>query len=159
MNNRAFVLIAVLVVIVILLLLSLYPVSINNEQQENSFSIHQCQALATGCKASIENIQVEIRFPESIVFLQPFPLEVRLSGNQQIPVDKLTVEFKMADMDMALNFSQLEQTDNNKLLWTGKGVLPVCTTGRTDWLAIISIQQDGKVQQTAFQFEVKPSTQ
>lgn len=159
MNNRGYILIVVLVAIIVLLALSFYPVSIEKEKQENTYSVYPCKTLTTGCKANIENAEIEIKFPGNIIFLKRFPIEVNIAAVQQHSVDKVIVDFQMVGMNMGLNIYQLKQSDKDKSLWTGTGVLPVCTTGRTDWQAIVSLQKGSQVQKIAFQFEVDPVTQ
>lgn len=158
MNNKGYVLIAALLIIILLLVLSFYPVSINNEKQ-GKVTVYQCTTLTTGCKARLGDNHVEIRFPENIVFLKQFPIEVRLVEQQPNPVTKVNVDFQMVGMKMGINFYQLTQSEKNQSLWTGKGVLPVCATGRTDWQVIVSLVRAGYEQKVAFQFEVAPATQ
>ena len=158
-NNRGYILIIVLVAIIVLLALSFYPVSIDKEKQENTYPVHPCKTLTTGCKAKLQHTEIEIKFPEKIIFLKRFPIEVSEPALKQYEVDKVIVDFQMVGMNMGLNIYQLNQSDKDKSLWTGTGVLPVCTTGRTDWQAIVSLQKGNQVQKIAFQFEVDPATQ
>lgn len=152
-------LIVALLAIIVLLVLSIFPVSLDNEKLVSNYPVHPCKTLTTGCKANIGNTEVEIKFPDNIVFLKRFPIELRIPDKQHPVFEKVSVDFQMVDMNMGLNFYQLKQHDKDKSLWTGKGVLPVCTTGRTDWQAIISLQQGKQVQRVAFQFEVDSATQ
>lgn len=152
-------LISALVIVIILLVLSFYPAIINKDEQDASVQVFQCDTLTTGCKASIDNKQLEIRFPENIVFLKRFPIELRITEQLSQVINTVTVDFKMVGMNMGLNFYQLKQTAEDKTLWLGTGILPVCTTGRTDWQAIVSLQDTESVQKVAFQFEVSASTQ
>lgn len=154
-NNKTYILIAALMAIITLLLLSFYPVSLNNKKSLPQYSVYQCSDYILGCRADINNKKIEIKFPGDIVFLERFPVEVKLAD---VHARKITVEFIMVGMDMGLNFYQLKQSSNNKTIWTGEGVLPVCTTGRTDWQSIITIELDDKIQRVAFQFKVGAKT-
>ena len=151
-NKNTYMLITALIAIILLLLLSFYPANIKNDKSLKPSTVYQCADYTSGCKASINNKKVEIKFPKDIVFLERFPIEVKLDG---IPAAKVTVEFRMVGMDMGLNFYQLQQGNKDKSIWMGEGVLPVCTTGRTDWQSIISIEQEGEIQQVVFQFTVR----
>ena len=159
MNNRGYILIVVLVAIIVLLVLSFYPVNIDNEKQENTYTVHPCKTLTIGCKAKLENTEIEIKFPGNIIFLKRFPIEVSVPALEKHGVDKVVVDFQMVGMNMGLNIYQLKQSDKDKSLWTGTGVLPVCTTGRSDWQAIVSFKEGDEVKKIAFQFEVEPVTQ
>ena len=156
MNKNTYMLIAALTVIILLLLLSFYPADLKNDKVLKQYSVYQCTDYISGCKASINEKEIEMKFPEGIVFLERFPVEVKLT---RIQAKKITVEFDMVAMDMGQNFYQLQQINKNITTWTGKGVLPVCTTGRTDWQSIISIEQENEIQKIAFQFSVRPKSQ
>ena len=158
MNNKGYVLIAVLVAAIVLLVLFFYPASIEENKKELSYSVLPCQTFIAGCTAKIGDADIQIKFPDNIVFLKHFPIEVRIPASKNA-INKVTVDFQMVNMNMGLNFYHLTQSDKDKGLWTGKGVLPVCTTGRTDWLAIISLQSENETKRLAFEFTINSSTQ
>jgi hypothetical protein len=107
----------------------------------------------------VGNRNLEIRFPDNIVFLKKFPIEIRFPEKNTNLLDHVIVDFQMAGMNMGVNKYRLQQSEKNKSLWIGEGVIPVCTTGRTDWQAIVSLKRGDDVQRVAFQFEVIPETQ
>ena len=158
MNNKGYVLIAVLVAAIVLLVLFFYPVTIDENKEEASYPVFPCQTFSSGCNAKTGDTEIEIKFPDNIVFLKHFPIEVRIAALKNA-INKVTVDFQMVKMNMGLNFYQLTQSDKDKALWTGKGVLPVCTTGRTDWLAIISVQSENETKRVAFEFTINSSAQ
>ena len=158
MKNKGYVLIVALAVILILLLLSFFPAGINKDSQEAGYEVHHCNTITTGCEAQLDKSRVKIRFPDNIVFLKSFPVEVHIDSPRD-SVENVSVDFQMVGMNMGLNFYQLNKSSTDDSLWTGEGVLPVCTTGRTDWQAIVALQSGGHVRKVAFQFEVGPPTQ
>lgn len=159
MNRKHHIILAALVIIIVLLLLSFFPAGINNEKQQDTFSVYPCKSLVTGCTANIKNRKIEIKFPGNIVFLKKFPIEIHLPDQNINLIDHVIVDFQMAGMNMGINKYYLQQSEKDKSIWTGEGVIPVCTTGRTDWQAIVSLKRGDDVQRVAFQFEVTPGTQ
>ncbi|MEJ2141722.1 MAG: hypothetical protein P8Y24_05100 [Gammaproteobacteria bacterium] len=159
LNRKHHILVAGLVIIIALLSSSFFPSDINNDKQQDAFSVYPCKSLVTGCKASVGNRNLEIRFPDNIVFLKKFPIEIRFPEKNTNLLDHVIVDFQMAGMNMGVNKYRLQQSEKNKSLWIGEGVIPVCTTGRTDWQAIVSLKRGDDVQRVAFQFEVIPETQ
>ena len=159
MNSKHHMLVAALVIIIVLLLLSLFPASFNDDTKSEKFSVYPCESLVSGCQAIIGDKKIEIKFPGNIVFLKQFPVEIRFPGHKKVAIDQVVVDFQMVGMNMGINKYLLKLDENDKTLWAGKAVLPVCTTGRTDWQAIVSVKQGDEVQRVAFQFEVMPGTQ
>ena len=82
-----------------------------------------------------------------------------MSGDKQLQVENVKIEFQMLKMNMGANYYQLQQDSSNESLWKGKGVLPVCVTGRTDWQAHIELITKDKIYKIISEFEVSPSTQ
>ncbi|MEN8763094.1 MAG: hypothetical protein ABF290_11730 [Thiogranum sp.] len=63
--------------------------------------------------------------------LQPFPIHLQLAGQQQ--ADAVTVAFSMQDMDMGSNRYRL--LADASAGWNADITLPICMSGRTDWVA------------------------
>ncbi|MGD9889250.1 MAG: hypothetical protein AB7S56_08315 [Halothiobacillaceae bacterium] len=67
------------------------------------------------------------------------PFELRLSLPQEVRGDAIeaSVNFIMVGMDMGINrFALLKQADGD---FVGKVILPVCSIGRSDWVAQLSV--------------------
>jgi len=118
-----------------------------------------CTTMTTGCATKVADMSVVLTFPSDVIYLNSFPVEVSLSGGDALLVEDVKIDFQMLKMDMGVNIYQLQQDTSNKTLWKGKAILPVCVTGRTDWQAYIELKVRDKMYKTAFQFEVKSSTQ
>jgi hypothetical protein len=73
--------------------------------------------------------------------LQPFVLTVRAPEGKQV-----YAEFVMQGMEMGLNRYRLERQLNEE--WQGRVTLPVCVSGRRDWLLILEV--DGERYALAF---------
>lgn len=61
--------------------------------------------------------------------LQPFRVQLYASD---APLQAVSVDFQMVDMYMGLNRYSLERQVEG--LWSREVMLPVCATGRSDWL-------------------------
>ena len=84
-----------------------------------------------GCRASDASLAVTVAFGAEARALQPFPVRVQLANDQ--PVDSVSVAFSMQGMDMGSNRYRLLADGTGG--WMGDITLPICTSGRTDWLA------------------------
>lgn len=73
--------------------------------------------------------------------LQPFVLTVRAPKGTQV-----YAEFVMQGMEMGLNRYRLEHQPNGA--WQGRVTLPVCVSGRRDWLLVLEV--DGERHALAF---------
>jgi len=84
-----------------------------------------------GCRATDESVAVTVTFGAEPRALQPFPIHIQLDGHQQ--ADSVTVAFSMQDMDMGSNRYRLIAEASAG--WNADITLPICTSGRTDWVA------------------------
>jgi len=69
--------------------------------------------------------------------MQPFRVELEVTGLPPAIVTEVVVSFAMAGMDMGLNRYRLDP-GSEPGRWRGQVTLPICSSGRTDWLAQIS---------------------
>jgi hypothetical protein len=99
-----------------------------------------CADLTRGC-ALVEK-GIEVRADRSPSTLNPFTLNVRAQGARQVHA-----EFVMQGMEMGLNRYRLTLGENG--LWQGRVTLPVCVSGRRDWVLILDV--DGARYAFAFQ--------
>lgn len=91
-----------------------------------------CDVL-TGCRVSDAGIYVDVLFEMKPRALQPFPVAVRTEGMKAV-----TVNFSMRGMTMGLNRYALARTSEGG--WQGEVTLPICVSGRTDWVAEFDLQ-------------------
>lgn len=99
----------------------------------------QCDVSAGGCRVLSDDLDLILRFGPEIRALKPFDIEFQFDRSVQ-QVQEILVRFVMSGMSMGLNEYQL--IENEAGLWTGRVTLPVCTSGRSDWLAEITIESD-----------------
>lgn len=101
-----------------------------------------CEVDLAGCTASDDKLTVRVKFDKDFAALKPFHLQLTAAPESPIQIDEINLEFSMQGMRMGLNKYRLLQAGDN--VWTGKVTLPICTSGRSDWLADFDIQADGQ---------------
>jgi hypothetical protein len=91
--------------------------------------------MLSGCEAGDSDIAVRLSFDALPRALQPFPVHVR--GLRGEPVEAVSVGFTMEGMDMGLN--RYRMVDDGAGGWTADVILPVCMSGRSDWIATFDL--------------------
>lgn len=98
-----------------------------------------CADLTQSCR--LDGGAIEVRADHAPSALHPFTLTVGVQGARQVHA-----EFVMQGMEMGLNRYRLEPTAAG--VWRGRVTLPVCVSGRRDWLLILDV--DGEQHALAF---------
>lgn len=97
---------------------------------EPKLAVVPCASLVAGCAVLAD--QVTVRTDVAPAPLQPF--QITVSAPQ---ANELAIEFSMQGMDMGPNrYRLVRQADGS---WTGRVTLPICVSGRRDWLMIVDI--------------------
>lgn len=105
-----------------------------------------CNALGDG------TVALALRLGAASQPLHPFPATVQVRGLAPEDVERVRVRFAMSGMDMGPNlYALLRQPDNT---WVGQVTLPICTTGRLDWLAEVSVVSGGREYRAQFPFQM-----
>ena len=112
-----------------------------NEQQPLYISIEDCNVQQKKCLVDTKEFSIEISMDENIFYLKRFNIGVIAENNESAHIKSMKVSFKMKSMNMGNNHFLLNKvkTTNNKEIWEGTAVLPVCITGRADWTAVFDI--------------------
>lgn len=112
-----------------------------------------CDSAQQACVASGKDLEFEVRLGPPVRPMEAF--EIRLHGLRDTLAAEaqISVEFQMRGMDMGLNRYRLERAADGD--WRGRATLPVCTTGRSDWLARVDVVQHGRRWMAEMPFEVK----
>ena len=92
--------------------------------------------------------RLHVEFSHEPVPLQPFRVQLHAPDTA---VASATVDFQMVDMYMGVNRYGLQRQAEG--VWSREVMLPVCATGRSDWLMYLWVEQDGKRYQWALPFE------
>lgn len=96
--------------------------------------VQQCRDLVAGCSLQLDGKPVMIRSDHAPGAMQRFRLSVEAGVASNI-----SAELNMLDMDMGPNRYQLIK---NGQLFYADMMLPMCVSGRSDWVLTLSI--DGK---------------
>jgi hypothetical protein len=96
-----------------------------------------CAPAREACIARLDEMPVELRFDRSPRPLEPFVSVVRLGG-EDARARSIVLSFQMQGMDMGLNRFALERQAAGH--WRGEVTLPLCSTGRRDWLVDVIIE-------------------
>ncbi len=100
-----------------------------------------CDATGQGCTAQSGAMQWIVRVGPDAAALKSFPVSLRIIGSDET-LETARVKFVMSGMSMGLNEYRLISADNNA--WEADVTLPICTSGRSDWLAEFSVASKRK---------------
>lgn len=100
-----------------------------------------CNAQQQICKFEVDNFKLELLFDKNIFYLKKFNVSAWVEKNKDLNIESIQVEFKMKNMNMGINRFILTKTitKNEKQNWQGKALLPVCITGRADWISALEV--------------------
>ncbi|MBF0264789.1 MAG: hypothetical protein HQL46_05910 [Gammaproteobacteria bacterium] len=94
-----------------------------------------------------KSVKISISFDQPIVVLKPFKINLQVEGISPQRIQQAIIDFTMVDMDMGINnqfFKMLSVNGEQNSRWLASGNLAVCVSGRSDWLATITIQVKDK---------------
>lgn len=98
-----------------------------------------CDPVARRCRAVAEGVAFSVRLGPGVQALRPFTVRVH-TDIAAAQIRTFYVAFVMSGMDMGLNrYRLLPQADGD---WLAEATLPICTSGRSDWLARIELYTD-----------------
>ncbi|MGD2076182.1 MAG: hypothetical protein PVG38_14875 [Gammaproteobacteria bacterium] len=101
--------------------------------------VQPCEVEA-GCVAAADDLSMRFTLGPGLRALSPFPVLVELQSDRQ--VDSVIVAFAMKGMDMGPNRYRLISDGADR--WLGNATLPVCSSGRSDWLARFEVTAEGR---------------
>jgi uncharacterized membrane protein YjgN (DUF898 family) len=91
-----------------------------------------CADPLAGCRFSHRGTSALLRFSVQPAPLAPFELSVRAPG-----ATRVSAEFQMNGMEMGFNRYDLRPSGNS--MFTSNVTLPVCVSGRRDWMLRLDI--------------------
>ena len=115
-----------------------------------------CNPAKSVCVAADQDYAITLYFPEQVHYLKPFRMQVTTRGFSDIEIEAVNIEYTMVGMDMGLNRFTLKSMSDDKgeQRYEGEGILPVCVSGRVDWLANANIITAEKIYNAEFKLEV-----
>lgn len=111
-----------------------------------------CTPTGRVCEASAGDVSLALELAASPRALVPFPVRVQVRGLSPETITGISIDFEMQGMDMGLNRARLQPGPSGPGTWAGEATLPVCTAGRTDWLARVSVAMPGRLYEATFPF-------
>ena len=109
---------------------------------KQAISVTPCSSLVQGCAVELGAEKVSVKTNTIPVPLKPFTLSISASSARAV-----NVVLQMQGMDMGVNRYRLLREPNGE--WRATITLPVCISGRRDWLMIVEL--DGERRAFAFQ--------
>lgn len=106
---------------------------------ETTWVVPACPLLEQACTARGKGGELRLFLQPPVRPLQAFEV-VLVSHLGEMP-DAVQVEFRMPGMMMGLNRFSLKQDATDSGRWHGTAMLPVCVSGRSDWVAEVSVRQ------------------
>ncbi|VAX11985.1 hypothetical protein MNBD_GAMMA24-2510 [hydrothermal vent metagenome] len=146
------------VVVTSVFLYGLYLQFFNKETGEQttatliSFPHTDCKPERKPCSVSLGDRQLRFNLPKKAFYLRPFPVLVLLTGFTPDEIKSVSSRFEMTDMNMGFNQVQLSEKNRR---WQGQAILPVCSSGSHDWLAVIEVKTGTTVYRARFNFSVE----
>lgn len=112
----------------------------------NEMVVAQSCDIRLGCLVEGEGHSLDLSMGPEVRALKPFPVSVKIRRGKSIT--SMTVAFGMKGMEMGLN--RYTFIEDGATAWHANVTLPVCISGRTDWIANFEMLADGK----RYQFQV-----
>ncbi len=104
-----------------------------------------CDSAQRACRIFATDLELELRLGPPVRAMESFKISLRHLRGRLGTDAQVTVEFQMRDMEMGLNRYRLAaDVGDAGGVWRGQAVLPVCSAGRSDWVAQVEISADGR---------------
>ncbi len=116
-----------------------------------------CDLTQQPCRIEFANINIEVVLLSQPHYLQPFEAEVILHGAKSVTVEQVSLQFAMNGMQMSLPATYLQKGTTSEVQttrWRNKMMLPVCASGRHDWVAEVVLITAEKRYQSQFQLKM-----
>ncbi len=112
-----------------------------------------CDPVKMTCYAMVDGFRLGLHISGEPKPLKRFQLKVTLEENSEIVLDGIDVQFKMRDMYMGEQQYVLQKL--NEIEWQGDIILPVCTSGRSEWTVELLARTGDRLYQAEFPFQIK----
>jgi len=112
-----------------------------------------CVISEKGCSRSLDDVRLTLSFMQRPSALIAFPVQIRLDGLPDSEEAHVNLVFTMKGMDMGEQKQKL-LLDKPSGNWLGKVILPICTSGRSDWHAKVEVISQQKIYLAEYDFEL-----
>lgn len=113
----------------------------------------ECDLIKTGCMSAGEDLSVLLQFQSQPSALKPFIAVVSIKSLQSSQPSEVSLSFVMQGMDMGEQSFPLEYKPASAT-WEGEVILPICTSGRSDWQVISEITLGDTIYSTVHDFSL-----
>ena len=97
---------------------------------------NNCGVESKKCIVEFNKLKLKILFDENIYYLKPFKVSVLNENMDELELESIQVDFKMKSMDMGVNRFFFKKNEvESAHVWNAKVLLPICITGRADWIS------------------------
>ncbi len=110
-----------------------------------------CDVTQGKCNSSRDELRLSLALLEQPGALQSFPAEVNVEGLGSPEHLDIGLVFSMKGMDMG-DLRQKLVFDRQTKTWRGQVILPICSTGRRDWLARVDVINGDTIYTAAYEF-------
>lgn len=141
LNTKLIFSLLIIFIITVVFVKKFNGVSDKIERKVIAVPISNCNPQKTICKMKLDKLNMEVSFDKNIFYLKPFNISIKTDKKEHIDIDFIQIDFKMKGMDMGLNRFKLRKasSEDNKQVWRGTALLPVCVTRRADWYSELEV--------------------
>lgn len=143
----------IFLIIVITFAVSYFYLVKQSDIQIETIAIDNCYPQKQACVVNVAGSEMTISMSDKIYYLKPFYVSIRETP-PSANIIMINVNFNMTNMNMGVNRSKLTLNDD---VWAGKALLPICVTGRADWISEVEIQTNNS--KTIFSFPISVDKQ
>lgn len=108
----------------------------------------ECRLGNENCEIIVAGHRLEFFVEGKVKALKPFIVHIVDKDNA---IQQAKVQFEMKAMDMGINQYVFKKDDDS---WQADVVIPICTTGRRDWLVEFDININAGVKRIVFNIEI-----
>lgn len=122
-------------------------------------TLDQCLVQEKGCNVDLKGVKAKILLDNNIFYLKPFKIFVWTESIREENIESIKISFKMKNMNMGkTQFILKKAAANNEQRWSATGILPICVTGRVDWLSLLEINTKDNQYFLSFPITVKKAS-
>ena len=154
-KNKLF--IFILFVVSTILFFQFMPTQKNSDMESVYRSLENCNVQEKECMENIEKISFNIVMDKDIFYLKKFNVDVFVENKFKKRIKSIKISFKMKNMNMGNNVFVLNKPLSNKERqnWKTTAVLPICVSGRADWISALEVIIENKKYILEFPIQVK----
>lgn len=124
-----------------MLMIIIYDNFRTKEQPVVKQTLESCLVQKKMCKIITDEYDLKVSLLDKIEYLKPFDIFISSEVKGEIRIKSIKLNFIMVDMDMGKNIFELKTNYMNEKnqTWAGKGMLPLCVTGKKSWLMMVDV--------------------